>query len=92
MKIECSATASGINRAKESITAIIDSVSFNEISDFINKEIELKITTGTIAISLDEVGEINDILSDKIGYSSRIIMEVAEDLSIGKSILVHINL
>jgi cell division protein FtsZ len=54
------------------------------------KNILLLITSGTITITIDEIGEINDYLQAEAGYNASITMVVSEDLNLGKSISIAI--
>lgn len=90
MKVEKTAIAIGINRAKESIIKVLDSREFNKIAIFENKEVILSIASGSEDVTIDEIGEINDILQARANFRAKIVMSVGEDLSLGSALAVTV--
>ena len=85
-----SAIASGDNRAKDAITAALDSPLLNDNKITGAKNVLLLIVSGTSEITIDEIGEINDHIQAEAGNNANIIMGVGEDESHGDAIAVTI--
>jgi cell division protein FtsZ len=85
-----SSTASGSNRAQEAITKALDSPLLNDNKITGAKNVLLLIVSGSIEITIDEIGEINDYIQSEAKCNVNIIMGVGEDESLGDSIAVTI--
>ncbi len=85
-----SATASGDDRAKEAIKNALDSPLLNDNKITGAKNVLLLIVSGSIEITIDEIGEINDFIQSEAGFNANIIMGVGEEESLGESISVTI--
>ncbi|MEC4050431.1 cell division protein FtsZ [Flavobacterium sp. SUN046] len=85
-----SAIASGENRAKDAITAALDSPLLNDNKITGAKNVLLLIVSGTSEITIDEIGEINDHIQAEAGNNANIIMGVGEDEAHGDAIAVTI--
>jgi cell division protein FtsZ len=85
-----SATATGVNRAKEGIISALDSPLLNDNKITGAKNVLLLIVSGSDEITIDEIGEINDYIQAEAGHNANIIMGVGEDESLGESISVTI--
>lgn len=85
-----SASASGENRAKESIVAALDSPLLNDNKITGAKNVLLLIVSGNEEITIDEIGEINDYIQAEAGNNANIIMGVGEDENLGDSISVTV--
>lgn len=85
-----SATADGEARAKEAITSALDSPLLNDNKIKGAKNVLLLIVSGSVEITIDEIGEINDYIQSEAGNSANIIMGVGEDESLGDAISVTI--
>ncbi|MDG1263015.1 MAG: cell division protein FtsZ [Flavobacteriaceae bacterium] len=85
-----SASASGANRAQESIVKALDSPLLNDNKINGCKNVLLLIVSGSEEITIDEIGEINEFIQSEAGNNTNIIMGVGEDKELGDSISVTI--
>ena len=85
-----SASASGANRAQESIVKALDSPLLNDNKITGCKNVLLLIVSGEEEITIDEIGEINDFIQSEAGNNTNIIMGVGEDPELGDKISVTI--
>jgi cell division protein FtsZ len=85
-----SATCSGASRAQEGIMKALDSPLLNDNKITGAKNVLLLIVSGTEEITIDEIGEINDLIQQEAGGSANIIMGVGEDESLGDAISVTV--
>ncbi|NQW35974.1 MAG: cell division protein FtsZ [Flavobacteriales bacterium] len=85
-----SAEASGANRAQEAITRALDSPLLNDNKITGAKNVLLLIVSGSIEITIDEIGEINDYIQTEAKTNVDIIMGVGEDETLGEAIAVTI--
>jgi cell division protein FtsZ len=90
MKVENTAIATGSNRAKESINKVLDSIDFGKIAVFENKEVLLSIASGSEEMTIDEIGEINDVIQARAGCRVNVVMDVREDLALGLALAVTV--
>lgn len=67
----------GGNRAKEAIDEIFDKIFLEEYDLSKTKYVLLNIASGNVEITLDEIGEINDVIQEKIN-GTNIIMGIQE--------------
>lgn len=67
----------GKNRANQAIVEIFDKISFGEYDLSKTKNVILNIASGNLEITIDEIGEINDIIQEKIN-GTNILMSVQE--------------
>ncbi len=84
------ATASGESRAKEAISAALDSPLLNDNKIKGAKNVLLLIVSGSEEITIDEIGEINDFIQAEAGNNANIIMGVGEDEKLESAISVTI--
>lgn len=82
--------ANGENKAKEAVTAALDSplLNNNKISGATN--VLLLIVSGHDEITMDEIGIVNEYIQSEAGNNANIIMGVGEDLSLENNISVTI--
>tara|TARA_B100000767_G_scaffold262303_1_gene274824 strand:- start:564 stop:2597 length:2034 start_codon:yes stop_codon:yes gene_type:complete len=85
-----SASASGANRAQESIVKALDSPLLNDNKITGCKNVLLLIVSGEEEITIDEIGEINEFIQSEAGNNTNIIMGVGEDPELGDKISVTI--
>ncbi|MCU0350273.1 MAG: cell division protein FtsZ [Flavobacterium sp.] len=85
-----SATATGETRAKDAIVAALDSPLLNDNKITGAKNVLLLIVFGTVEITMDEMGEINEYIQAEAGYSANIIMGAGEDPNLGEAVSVTI--
>jgi len=88
-----SATASGLDRAKQAIMSALDSPLLNDNKITGAKNVLLLIVSGTDEaneITIDEIGEINDFIQSEAGYNANIIMGVGEEEALGEAISVTV--
>ena len=85
-----SASASGANRAQESIVKALDSPLLNDNKITGCKNVLLLIVSGEEEITIDEIGEINDFIQSEAGNNTNIIMGVGDAPELGDSISVTI--
>lgn len=85
-----SSTASGSNRAQEAITKALESPLLNDNKITGAKNVLLLIVSGSIEITIDEIGEINDYIQSEAKSNVDIIMGVGDDESLGEAIAVTI--
>lgn len=85
-----SAKAKGESRAREAITAALDSPLLNDNKITGAKNVLLLIVFGTDEVTLDEIGEINDYIQTEAGHGANIIMGVGEDENLEDAIAVTI--
>jgi cell division protein FtsZ len=82
--------ASGKNRAKKAVvSALISPYLRGNIMANV-KNVLLLLTSGAIALTIDEIAEVNDYLQAAAGYNASIIMAVSEDRELGKSLSIAI--
>jgi cell division protein FtsZ len=82
--------ASGKNRAKKAIvTALLSPYLWKNKMAYV-KNVLLLITSGTIALTIDEIGEVSDYLQTAAGYNASITIAVSEDMKLGKSLSIAI--
>lgn len=82
------AIASGDKRAIKAIEIAFSSILFNNQTNENLGSISLLISSHIIPVTLDEIGEINDYIQEKTGYTTDIIMSVNEDENLGKALAV----
>lgn len=85
-----SATASGQNRAQEAITKALDSPLLNDNKINGAKNVLLLIVSGSVEITIDEIGEINDYIQSEAKSNVDIIMGVGDDADLGEAIAVTV--
>lgn len=85
-----SAKATGDSRAREAITAALDSPLLNDNKITGAKNVLLLIVFGKAEVTLDEIGEINDYIQNEAGHGANIIMGVGEDQNLEDAISVTI--
>jgi cell division protein FtsZ len=88
-----SASASGVDRAKQAISSALDSPLLNDNKITGAKNVLLLIVSGTDEaneITIDEIGEINDFIQSEAGYNANIIMGVGEEEALGDAISVTV--
>jgi len=83
-------TAFGENRAKKAITNALDSPLLNDNKISGAKNVLLLIVSGSLEITIDEIGEINDHIQVEAGHGANIIMGVGDDGALGEAISVTI--
>lgn len=82
--------ASGRNRAKKAIELALSNLHiYGRILENI-KTILLIISADSIEINIDEIGEINDIIQEKVGFGIRIINSVNLNKNLGQSLAITI--
>jgi cell division GTPase FtsZ/DNA replication protein DnaC len=85
-----SSVVSGENRAKNAIESALFSPLLKEDKIANAKNVLLLVTSGTIATTIDEIGEINDYIQSEADYKASIIMSVSENINLGESIAITI--
>lgn len=85
-----SAQSTGANRAQEGIIKALDSPLLNDNKITGAKNVLLLIVSGSEEITIDEIGEINDLIQVEAGGGANIIMGVGEDESLGDAIAVTV--
>ncbi len=85
-----SAMASGGSRAQEAISKALDSPLLNDNKITGAKNVLLLIVSGSLEITIDEIGEINDHIQVEAGHGANIIMGVGEDDDLGEAIAVTV--
>ncbi|EAS18762.1 Tubulin/FtsZ family protein [Flavobacteria bacterium BBFL7] len=85
-----SAQSTGANRAQEGIIKALDSPLLNDNKITGAKNVLLLIVSGSEEITIDEIGEINDLIQTEAGGGANIIMGVGEDESLGDAISVTV--
>ena len=85
-----SGSASGANRAQDSIVKALDSPLLNDNKISGCRNVLLLIVSGTEEITIDEIGDINDFIQEEAGNNANIIMGVGEDQNLGSSIAVTV--
>lgn len=85
-----SASASGSSRAHEAIMKALDSPLLNDNKIYGAKNVLLLIVSGTHEITIDEIGEINELIQTEAGHGANIIMGVGEDNDLGEAISVTV--
>lgn len=85
-----SGSASGANRAQDSIVKALDSPLLNDNKINGCRNVLLLIVSGTEEITIDEIGDISDFIQEEAGNNANIIMGVGEDQNLGSSIAVTI--
>jgi cell division GTPase FtsZ len=86
------AIVSGPNRAKKAIELTLSQPLFSDKISKNSNTILLLISTHTIEVDIDEIGEINDYIQEIAGYNAPIIMSVSEDENLGEGLSVTIIL
>lgn len=84
------AVTSGRNRAKKAIKLALSTPLLNDKIIDNTKTILLLISSDVIEMNIDEIGVINDIIQERMGNNTAIIMTVSEDKNLGKSLSVTI--
>ena len=80
--------SSGRNRAKKAIELALSNLNlYGTIVENV-KTILLIISTDSIEMNIDEIGEINDIIQEKVGFTAGIITTVSLNKNLGKSLSV----
>src|SRR5690606_7901014 len=74
----------------DAITAALDSPLLNDNKITGAKNVLLLIVFGTLEITMDEMGEINEYIQAEAGYSANIIMGAGEDPNLGEAVSVTI--
>jgi cell division GTPase FtsZ len=82
----------GPNRAEKAIELALSLPLFNDKIIKNSNTILLLISTDTIEVDIDEIGEINDYIQELTGYNTSIIMSVSEDENLGDALSVTIVL
>jgi cell division GTPase FtsZ len=54
------------------------------------KNVLLLITSGTIALTIDEIAEVSDYLQAAADYNASITIALSEDMKLGKSLSIAI--
>jgi len=85
-----SAIAEGSNRAEESVLKALDSPLLNDNKIKGCKNVLLLIVSGEEEITIDEIGEINDLIQTQAGNNTNIIMGIGEDINLKQGISVTI--
>lgn len=85
-----SSIVSGENRAKNAIESALFFPLLKEDKITNAKNVLLLVTSGTIATTIDEIGEINDYIQSEADYKASIIMSVSENINLGESIAITI--
>lgn len=85
-----SAVAGGENRAKEAATKALDSPLLDDNKITGARNVLLLIVSGTIEITIDEIGIISDYIQTEAGNNANIIMGIGEDNNIEENISVTI--
>ncbi len=85
-----SSQSTGANRAQEGIIKALDSPLLNDNKISGAKNVLLLIVSGSEEITIDEIGEINDLIQVEAGGGANIIMGVGEDESLGDAIAVTV--
>ncbi len=85
-----SAIGVGDDRAKNAIKSALDSPLLNDNKITGAKNVLLLIVSGTLDITIDEIGEINDFIQTEAGHNANIIMGVGEDETLGEGVAVTI--
>lgn len=84
--------SSGRTRAKKATELALSNLHiYSRIVENV-KTILLIISTDSIEINIDEIGEINDIIQEKMGTNTRIINTVSLNKNLGKSLSVTLML
>ena len=86
------AIVSGRNRAKKAIRLALSIFLLNNQFLANTKTVLLLISSFSIEINIDEIGEINDYIQENMGYNAAIVMLVSEDKNLGKSLSVTLML
>ncbi len=85
-----SARGSGENKAKDAISAALDSPLLNNNKITGARNVLLLILSGNNEITMDEIGVINDYIQQEAGNSANIIMGIGEELDLGDEISVTV--
>lgn len=85
-----SAVAEGPDRAEKSVLKALDSPLLNDNKIKGCKNVLLLIVSGEDEITIDEIGEINDLIQSEAGNNTNIIMGIGEDKNLKKGISVTI--
>ena len=85
-----SAIAEGSDRAEESVVKALDSPLLNDNKIKGCKNVLLLIVSGEEEITIDEIGQINDLIQSEAGNNTNIIMGIGEDKNLKKGISVTI--
>jgi cell division protein FtsZ len=84
--------ASGKNRAKKAIVTALLSPYLGKNNMGSVKNVLLLLTSGIIALTIDEIGEVSDYLQAAADYNASITIAVSEDMKLGKSLSIAIFL
>lgn len=80
--------ASGRNRAKKAVELALSNINlYGGIVENV-ETILLIISSDSIKIDINEIGEINDIIKEKVGFNTGIINTVSIDYNLGQSLSV----
>lgn len=82
------AVVSGKKRAKKAIELALSSLLFKNLVFTKNNTILLLLSSDSIEINLDEIGEINDYIQEKSGYTADIVMYINEDKNLGEALAI----
>ncbi|MBC7749330.1 MAG: hypothetical protein H7Z76_12275 [Methylotenera sp.] len=84
------AVAAGINRAKKAIMLALSTPLFNQLILENVKTILLHISSDSIEMTLEEIGEINDAIQERVGNNADTIMTVSVYKNLGKSLSITV--
>lgn len=84
------AVVSGRNRAKKASKLVLSTPLLNNLIIENIKTILLHVSSDSIELNIDEIGEINDVIQERVGNNATIIMTVSVDKNLGKSLSITI--
>ncbi|WP_432220919.1 hypothetical protein ACRASX_08745 [Flavobacterium sp. TMP13] len=84
------AMAKGENRANKAVTEALKPCCLLHSNIKSAKNISVVISSGTVDMTIEEVGVINAYIQSKTGHCSNIIMSTSEDLNLNDAIAVNI--
>ena len=84
------AVASGRNRARKAIKLALSTPLLNNLIIENVKTILLHMSSDIIELNIYEIGEINDIIQERVGNNPAIIMSVSEDKNLEKSLSITV--
>jgi cell division protein FtsZ len=79
-----SSLASGVFRAKNAIASVLYSALLKENAITNAKTILLFMSSGTIEMTIDEIGEVNDYIRKVVGQKTDVILNTSEDADLGE--------
>ena len=85
-----SATAEGEDRARQAVSAALNSPLLEDNDIRGARHILLNITSGTDEVTMDEIGEITDYVQEEAGYGTDLVWGNCRDESLGHKISVTI--